>query len=194
MRCSTRWRTSTPWCSTGSPTSCSRTEHLLDLRRSAVQRSADPRLPGRTVHSGYFDFSMPQGEIKSDTPMWHGPAVFNTLTAPPILDAVESIIGPAIYSNPVQHVRLSIWRLPTTPATRLSAPPPGTRTSAWWHPSRDAHGVDTRHADERAGCLHLVLESRGGPGPSTAQARTHRRPGCTSRTTSSEPWTPSPSP
>ena len=59
-----------------------------------------------TVHSGYFDFSLPQKQITPDTPMWHGPAVFNTLTAPSILDAVESIIGPEVYSNPVQHVRL----------------------------------------------------------------------------------------
>ena len=117
-----------------------------------------------TVHSGYFDFSMPQGEIKSDTPMWHGPAVFNTLTAPPILDAVESIIGPEIYSNPVQHVRLK-------PPEHLSPTDDSGNSlvrATPWH--QDLGVVSTQaddtemltvwipvwDADEKAGCLHLV--------------------------------------
>jgi ectoine hydroxylase-related dioxygenase (phytanoyl-CoA dioxygenase family) len=58
------------------------------------------------VHAQYFDFSLPQGNVKPDTPMWVGKAVFNALTNPHLLDAVESIIGPEIYSNPVQHVRI----------------------------------------------------------------------------------------
>ena len=58
------------------------------------------------VHAQYFDFSLPQGNVKEDTPFWAGPAVFRTLTNPKLLDAVESLIGPEIYSNPVQHVRL----------------------------------------------------------------------------------------
>jgi ectoine hydroxylase-related dioxygenase (phytanoyl-CoA dioxygenase family) len=58
------------------------------------------------VHAQYFDFSLPQGGVKHDTPMWVGKAVFNALTSPRLLDAVESIIGPEIYSNPVQHVRI----------------------------------------------------------------------------------------
>lgn len=58
------------------------------------------------VHAQYFDFSLPQGNVKHDTPMWVGKAVFNALTNPRLLDAVESIVGPEIYSNPVQHVRI----------------------------------------------------------------------------------------
>lgn len=58
------------------------------------------------VHAQYFDFSLPQGGVKEDTPFWTGPAVFHTLTNPDLLDAVESFIGPEIYSNPVQHVRI----------------------------------------------------------------------------------------
>ena len=42
------------------------------------------------VYNGYFDFSLPQGGIKEDTPFWAGPAVFDALTAPELLDAVES--------------------------------------------------------------------------------------------------------
>ena len=49
------------------------------------------------VHTQYFDFSLPQKSITYDTPMWHGPAVFDVLTALPLLDAVESIIGPEIF-------------------------------------------------------------------------------------------------
>ncbi len=42
----------------------------------------------------------------SDWTMHAGCAVFELLRHPKILDVVESIIGPEIYSNPVQHVRL----------------------------------------------------------------------------------------
>ena len=34
--------------------------------------------------------------------------MFDALTAPGLLDAVESFIGPEIYSNPVQHVRIKV--------------------------------------------------------------------------------------
>jgi phytanoyl-CoA hydroxylase len=58
------------------------------------------------VHAQYFDFSLPQKGIQHDTPFWTGPAVFSALTNEKLLDTAESIIGPEIYSNPVQHVRI----------------------------------------------------------------------------------------
>lgn len=58
------------------------------------------------VHAQYFDFSLPQANVQPDTPFWTGPAVFATLRNEKLLDAVESLIGPEIYSNPVQHVRI----------------------------------------------------------------------------------------
>ena len=58
------------------------------------------------VHAQYFDFSLPQADVKEDTPFWAGPSVFRMLRNEKLLDAVESLIGPEIYSNPVQHVRL----------------------------------------------------------------------------------------
>ena len=58
------------------------------------------------TNAQFFDFSLPQGGVHHDTPIWLGPAVFRALTDPPLLDAVESIIGGEIYSNPVQHVRI----------------------------------------------------------------------------------------
>ena len=120
------------------------------------------------VHSQYFDFSLPQKGVTYDTPMSHGPAVFQALTASKILDAVASIIGPEIYSNPTQHVRLKPPEevTPTNPDTghlQLGATP--------WHQDL---GVVTEDADETdmitvwfpvwdasedAGCLHLVPRS-----------------------------------
>ncbi len=58
------------------------------------------------VHAQYFDFSLHGANVSDDTQFWVGPEVFNLLRNEKLLDAVESIIGPEIYSNPVQHVRL----------------------------------------------------------------------------------------
>ena len=60
------------------------------------------------VFAQYFDFALPQKNIQVDTPYWAGPAVFAALTNPRLLDVVESIVGPEIYSNPVQHVRVKV--------------------------------------------------------------------------------------
>lgn len=57
-------------------------------------------------YSRYFDISLPQANIQGDTPMHHGPAVFDLLNSPKLLGVVEQFIGPEIYSNPVQHVRI----------------------------------------------------------------------------------------
>ncbi len=56
----------------------------------------------------HFEFTLPQKNIKADTPIWVGPAIFNMLRNQSLLDAIEDIIGPEIYSNPVQHVRMKI--------------------------------------------------------------------------------------
>lgn len=56
-----------------------------------------------------FDFSLPpRRNIKGDTPLWLGEGVFNVLSNPRLLDAVESIIGSEIYASPVQHVRMKM--------------------------------------------------------------------------------------
>ena len=96
------------------------------------------------VHAQYFDFSLPQGDIRADTPFWAGPAVFRTLVNERLLDAVESFLGPEIYSNPVQHVRLKPPEhlTPTDPATgrvQLGATP--------WHQD---NGVILPEADDSA--------------------------------------------
>lgn len=94
------------------------------------------------VHAQYFDFSLPQDGITEETPFWTGPAVFHTLVHDGILDAVESLIGPEIYSNPVQHVRLKppehlTPKDPKTGMVQLGATP--------WHQD---NGVVNAEADE----------------------------------------------
>ncbi len=53
-----------------------------------------------------MDISLPGDEIQPDTPFHFGPAVFDMMTHPRLLDIVEALIGPELTSNPIQHVRL----------------------------------------------------------------------------------------
>lgn len=53
-----------------------------------------------------FDISLPGNRVEADTPFHFGPAVLAMLTAPKLLDVVQSLIGPEITSNPIQHVRI----------------------------------------------------------------------------------------
>ena len=124
-----------------------------------------------SAHSQYFDFSLPQTGIESTTPMWTGPGVFALLTNPSLLDAVESVVGPEIESNPVQHVRIK-------PPQGLVAPELATNQHALhatsWHQD---NGVVTPDADDseiltvwipltsatvRHGCLQVIPGSHTG--------------------------------
>ena len=91
--------------------------HGAHAVRAGTVASPYPELPfGERVSRMYeesgemlnqwFDFHLPQRHVTHDTPLWVGPAVFRTLVNPKLLDAVESVIGGEIYSNPVQHVRI----------------------------------------------------------------------------------------
>lgn len=93
------------------------------------------------VHAQYFDFSLPQGGVQHDTPFWVGPAVFAALTNPRLLDAVESIIGPEIYSNPVQHVRIK-------PPEHLTPKDESGRVQLGATPWHQDNGVVLPEADE----------------------------------------------
>lgn len=53
-----------------------------------------------------MDISLPGDQIMPNTPFHIGPAVFDMLTAAPLLDIVEQLIGPELISNPIQHVRI----------------------------------------------------------------------------------------
>ena len=53
-----------------------------------------------------MDISLPGTIIEPDCPFHFGPAVLRMLTYPKLLDIAESLIGPEITSNPIQHVRI----------------------------------------------------------------------------------------
>ncbi|MBI3974495.1 MAG: phytanoyl-CoA dioxygenase family protein [Chloroflexi bacterium] len=61
-----------------------------------------------TSSAGYrpFDISLPFSGVTEETPIHLGPAVFQLLTSPRLIDAVEQLIGSEILSNPIQHVRI----------------------------------------------------------------------------------------
>ena len=87
-----------------------------------------------------MDISLPGDRIAADTPMHFGPAVFNMLTAPRLLDMVEDLIGPELTSNPIQHVRIK------PPATRLQSDEIRAHITATdWHQDR---AVALEEADE----------------------------------------------
>lgn len=54
----------------------------------------------------HFDFSLPQSGIKHDTPFHFGPAIFELVRHPRLLDLLEPELGEEIALNPVGHVRL----------------------------------------------------------------------------------------
>jgi phytanoyl-CoA hydroxylase len=123
------------------------------------------------TYSQWFDPALPQAEVRTDTPIWTGPAVFGLLTSGDLLDAVESVIGPEIVANPVQHVRIK-------PPEGLVAPELAAGQHALaatsWHQD---NGVVTPDADEsdiltvwipltrattRHGCLTVIPGSHRG--------------------------------
>ncbi|MGJ8627896.1 MAG: phytanoyl-CoA dioxygenase family protein [Sulfitobacter sp.] len=78
-----------------------------------------------------MDISLPGDRIKADTPFHIGPAVFDMMTAPPLLDVIEQLIGPELTSNPIQHVRLK------PPATKLASDEIRAHITATdWHQDR----------------------------------------------------------
>jgi phytanoyl-CoA hydroxylase len=119
---------------------------------------------GRT-YSQHFDPCLPQGGVEVDTPIWTGPAVFALLTEAVLLDAVESIIGGEIFSNPVQHVRI---KPPEGLVAAEKAVSQHALGATSWHqdngvltPDADESDIVTvwiplTHATERHGCLQLI--------------------------------------
>jgi len=59
----------------------------------------------------HFDISLPQADVTEDTPIHNGPAIFNLLRSPRLLDVVEQVLGPEIYNSPVQHTRMQLPQL-----------------------------------------------------------------------------------
>jgi phytanoyl-CoA hydroxylase len=109
-----------------------------DLLASGKIRSSYDDLPFETrliqiakesgsTHTQHFDITLPQNNIRPDTPIHLGEAVFRLLTCPSVLDVVEQILGPEISVNPVQHVRLKL------PAHALGENPDPMMGKSPWH-------------------------------------------------------------
>ncbi|MGB3278174.1 MAG: phytanoyl-CoA dioxygenase family protein [Pseudorhodobacter sp.] len=87
-----------------------------------------------------MDISLPGDQIYEDTPFHFGPAVFDMVTHPRLLDMVAQLIGPEITSNPIQHVRIK------PPATTLRGDEARAHITATdWHQDR---AVALQEADQ----------------------------------------------
>lgn len=130
-----------------------------------------------------MDISLPGGAIAADTPFHFGPAVFDMVTCPRVLDLVERLIGPEITSNPIQHVRIK------PPAGNLHADEARAHVGGTdWHQDRAvAHAEADRtrmvtvwlaitDATEANGCLTAV-PGLSGMYPHCPQRQTAIAPG-----------------
>ncbi|HCU72423.1 MAG: phytanoyl-CoA dioxygenase [Chloroflexi bacterium] len=114
-----------------------------------------------------FDINVQENlDLSRDSEFHFGPAMFRLLRNERLLDAVESILGPEIYSNPVQHVRIKVPEHLIHPDRRSAL-----NATTGWHQD---NGVIDKEADEtdmltvwialtnateRQGCLKLVPQS-----------------------------------
>lgn len=57
-------------------------------------------------HFQYFAIHLPFSNYPADTPMYLGPAIFNLMRKPRLLDSLEQFIGPEIAVNPLQFTRI----------------------------------------------------------------------------------------
>lgn len=53
-----------------------------------------------------YNISLPLWDVTEQTPFHFSRAVFDVMIHPRLLDAIEMFIGPEIYANPIQHVRI----------------------------------------------------------------------------------------
>jgi phytanoyl-CoA hydroxylase len=90
----------------------------------------------------HFDISLPQSGIRPDTPIHVGPDTFRLLTNQRLLDAVEDSVGPEIYSNPVQHIRMKLPKRAIAPGKYQFS---GAVAKVDWHQD---NGVILPEADE----------------------------------------------
>ena len=126
-----------------------------------------------------MDISLPGGEIEADCPMHFGPAIFDLVIEPRLLDTVERLLGPEITSNPIQHVRIK------PPAPELAADEVRAHiTSTDWHQDRGVGHADADKTDMitawvaitdatvENGCLQVVPGIGAGLLPHCPQVQT----------------------
>ena len=116
-----------------------------------------------------FDISLPQTGIKPDTPIHVGPAAFRLLNTPRLLDLVEDLIGPEIYSNPVQHIRMKLPKraVATSGYSGLVSQIPWHQDNGVILPEADAASILTvwmplTEATVENGCLQVIPRSHRG--------------------------------
>ncbi len=97
-----------------------------------------PKMTAKSIKSAGY------GGIDADSLMHTGPAIFSLLTNPKLLDMVEQIIGPEIYSNPVQHVRIKPPIKNISKKLQKKSYGSGLVTGTQWHQDQ---GVITSDAD-----------------------------------------------
>ncbi len=135
-----------------------------------------PRLTHEVGRPCYqlFDICLPS-DISPDTPIHLGDAIFDLLVHPRLLDAVEALIGPEIYVNPMHHVRIKAperlvhWHLRN-----------GITAASVWHQDQAAALPEADETDlltvwcpvtdalEEHGCMRVV------PGAHRAPMLDHR--------------------
>ena len=110
-----------------------------------------------------MDCSLPGDTIHADTPFHFGPAIFDLIRDPRLLDIVESLIGPEIVSNPIQHIRIK----PPAPELRENEIRAHVTATDWHqdravaHAEADATSMVTvwcavTDATSENGCLQVV--------------------------------------
>ncbi|MEM7117650.1 MAG: phytanoyl-CoA dioxygenase family protein [Chloroflexota bacterium] len=121
-------------------------------------------------YSQPLDIALPLANITETTPMHTGPAIFSLLRSSRLLDAVEQFIGPEIYSNPVQHVRIKppMSALPKDFANNsLITHTPWHQDMGVIHEEADESNILTvwiaiTEATEENGCMAVVPRSHKG--------------------------------
>ena len=105
--------------------------------------------------------------VSDSRPIYLGKPVFDMLRHPAILDLVEQIIGPEIYVNPVQHVRIK----PPASGLRVTRKNSIVNEAQGWHQDLSVLKEDADYTDlitvwvaitdasEEMGCLKVVPES-----------------------------------
>ncbi len=87
-----------------------RGEDAADLAGQPMARQVIEltRRTGRS-YGQYFDISFPvRGELSAATPINLRPSFYRFLTCERLLDVIEDIVGPEIFCNPTQHLRLKL--------------------------------------------------------------------------------------
>jgi len=111
----------------------------------------------------YFGISLPLWDTTEETPFHYCEPIFNIMTKPAFLDVIEWFIGPEIYANPIQHLRVKppACLIPSEKQHALNA-----RTN--WHQdlgvtlpeANDTNLLTTwitiTDATEQNGCLQMI--------------------------------------